>query len=431
MRVSIHKRVRFSKQGENLRLYGQIQERYLRETPINIGCDMDRYRFGVATPETFQKPVHMALAPAIPEAKPYRIFDLQSFGIFGVDFKIFNDRVYIIELNGIRSGVKGFRLAKSPFLGSQPFHRAPVRHIWRSEKEPEYKLAASRFLHNENYVEFILQDSPYVEDLGFHLFEMAGPTVAYWGAELLRQNRRSEWFAGVASLVYLKNLDGKFDFSRLDAIHPSWKKTFFPYLDHLIQLSSLCGDKLLVDQCFRDHRQIKTPTYPFTQEGWEQCMDEQKPKFVIVKPRKGCVGRRVRIYKTKKVDPRTLEYSTREIVENYVPSKPIFSSWDGQRHDACGRYMIIVEENKDGSISVHHFGGYWRLAPDMFSKRMGLDSVRANLGQGALAEPLHRQESGLVRQTLDEHFPGIYRELVNALSRHPKLPWYPKGPAAA
>ncbi|MFC1723611.1 hypothetical protein ACFL0V_05715, partial [Nanoarchaeota archaeon] len=182
-------------------------------------------------------------------------------------------------------------------------------------------------------------------------------------------------------------------------------------------IERILGDKLHVDRLFEDCRDMKPQSYEYTNEGLELLLKGSLGPNII-KPRHGIQGNGVDILDLSNRP----EYSSNNIIESFAPSKPIRSSKTGKNHDGCMRYMVLVEE-REGLIEVHHFGGYWRLCPKPISDKIDIDAMRANLSLGAIPEAASDEDLRAVKMAVDQIVPIIYQKMLQRANPTKRKAW--------
>ncbi|MEK6808494.1 MAG: hypothetical protein AABY14_02305, partial [Nanoarchaeota archaeon] len=101
------------------------------------------------------------------------------------------------------------------------------------------------------------------------------------------------------------------------------------------------------------------------------------------------------------------------VCEEFIPSKPIYSGKDNTFHDGCMRYILLVEESKDDSLKLYHFGGYWRLCPEPLRNYTSIDAMRANLCKGAIPQKVSKNDLNFIRTNLEKIVPIFYRNILS------------------
>ncbi|MFP4112660.1 MAG: hypothetical protein ACLFPQ_06580 [Candidatus Woesearchaeota archaeon] len=333
---------------------------------------------------SYQEP---ELKPSVFVKEPDEFYDmdsLKSFAVLGLDIKVTPDNyAKIIEINGINSGTRGFGLTSPP-----------------SENTPD-----------DNYCDKALRD--YLKGLG-------NAPLAYVSARLKdagKPNSRMEGSDIILDKIskdkipYIQRKFGNNKENYSD-LHPEWEERFGNIADNLVGLEDVLEDKSCTDEIFSDQRYLKAKSYEYTENGIKDLIDEYNPQYIVVKPSKGARGEDVTILDLDNIDPEKLDYSPGLIAEPFVPSKPIYSEKDNDFHDGCMRYVVALEETKDGRINIHHFGGYWRLSPKPISETGDIDAMRANLSQDAIAKEASFGELLSLKGIIDQELPYLYKKLV-------------------
>lgn len=99
------------------------------------------------------------------------------------------------------------------------------------------------------------------------------------------------------------------------------------------------------------------------------------------------------------------------IMEELIPSIKITSQQTGEEHNACMRYLVLVESD-GGEITVRHYGGYWRLAPNSVQSTDLQKKFVANYSSGAIPEHVSEEDLSLVRAVVDQFIPVLYRRML-------------------
>ncbi|MBI5392866.1 hypothetical protein HZA96_03260 [Candidatus Woesearchaeota archaeon] len=374
-------------------------------------------------PESF--PAVMRRSPDYSQHR-YKIDDLVSFAVLGLDVKITPDsEVKIIEVNGINSGMKGFQEAGVEYKGT-PSDEELMRRIFSHFDSFKFD--------NDNLLEYIKTDlrskNSCDEALTSHINGLGKEPIAYIAARLAVEGYFQNRMKGTKDVFTLDkrsledrlnpylsgiiNKDTLFTENRvLRNVHPDWESRYGNFAETLIGIERILKDKLQSDTFFDGCRGIKPKTHEYTEENFHRLVQAEQPKYVVIKPYNGSRGEGLVIVPAttlaeERPDPNERKY----VVESFVSSKPILSEKDGQFHDGCMRYVVFVEENKRGRITLHDFGGYWRLCPRPISEDLDIDGMRANLAQGALAEKVSAEDMKIVREAIGRNVPMFYRNLV-------------------
>ncbi len=70
---------------------------------------------------------------------------------------------------------------------------------------------------------------------------------------------------------------------------------------------------------------------------------------------------------------------------------------------------------------MHHFGGYWRICPEPVSNIRDIDSMRASLTQGAIAQKATKKELRQVYSAVEQNIPVFYKTMTENLAEFHKL----------
>ena len=343
----------------------------------------------------------------------HRMDDLSSFAVLGVDIKITpTGEVKIIEINGLNSGMNGFIEAKVEFDGTNNPTVNDLRRMFPFDLDNEELWG---------YIKKGILDRNSCDDaLRRHISRLGDAPVAYISAVLKEAGISNYRIAGAEAVfgeddpyAIIPTLSRSI---RKLTVHPIWEIQYGDIAKTLICIEKILEDKLRTDKLFDDDcRDIKPKSYEYTEEEYQKLLENEQLKHVVLKPSNGARGEGLRIIEASTPQKeRPADFN--DIAEPFVPSKPIKSSQDGQYHDGCMRYILFVEENKNGKISIHHFGGYWRLAPEPLSEEGKIDAMRANLSQGALAEKVSDEDLEFVRNILNEKIPIFYNNLLEQAS---------------
>lgn len=191
----------------------------------------------------------------------------------------------------------------------------------------------------------------------------------------------------------------------------------------MIGIEKILNDKLRCDEFFDECRKIKPRTYEYTEPNFQRLVQTEQPKYVVIKPRNGARGEGLVIVPAISLprDRPTPSYGL--VVESFAQSKPILSTKDEQLHDGCMRYVLFVEEDKQGQIKLYHFGGYWRLCPSPMSDGLDINGMRANLAQGALAEKVSSEDFRTTVEAIDRDMPVFYKSLIQKANPEKSLEW--------
>ncbi len=99
------------------------------------------------------------------------------------------------------------------------------------------------------------------------------------------------------------------------------------------------------------------------------------------------------------------------IIEPFIESKAYLSPETGKMHRGCIRYMLVAQSNQ-GKISLQHFGGCVRLAPEPISDSPSLHAQVANISLGGHGAPLSPTDTQRLERWIDRFFPQFYRRLL-------------------
>lgn len=357
----------------------------------------------------------------------YRIDDLSSFAVLGFDVKITpTGEVKIIEVNGINSGMKGFRDAGVEYDG---------RH------NPTVEELRARFpfqLDNKELWSYIKAEidekNSCDEALRDHIGSLGEAPVAYIAARLAMAGKSFHRMGGIeafAEAATARELSNFYNLiipmnwtpSLIGEVHPMWDAEYGERAETLIGIEKILEDKLKTDRFFEGNRDIKPKSYEYTEEGFQRLVRHEKPRYVVIKPSNGSRGEGLQIIEADTLPENRLAHSSSMVAEAFVPSKPILSSQDGEYHDGCMRYVVFVEEDKNGNVKLYHFGGYWRLSPKPITDGIEIDAMRANLALGAMPEKVSSEDSTLVRESLERAVPTFYRNLAEMANPTKALRW--------
>ncbi|MBI4142093.1 hypothetical protein HY484_04160 [Candidatus Woesearchaeota archaeon] len=324
-----------------------------------------------------------------------RIDELESFAMLGLDVKITpDDEVKIIEVNGIDSGMKGFTKAQ---------------------------VSYNDFLHSIGKKSFLTalfqKDYGCETALKEHILHLGVAQIAYISAYLHIRGKNAGGRIPGAGLV-LSNADEP-PHRSLEHIHPEWHKKYSRFGRALMRHERFLEDKLLSDYFFRNCRNIKTPTELYDEKGLERVL-KNEPEFIVIKERFGYGGYGMHVLHEEDTEKKP-QFSGKHVVEAFVPSKPINAKFDGKQHDGCMRYVVFVEQEKSKKIVLHHFGGYWRICPEPVSNIRDIDSMRASLTQGAIAQKATKKELRQVYSAVEQNIPVFYKTMTENLAEFHKL----------
>lgn len=313
--------------------------------------------------------------------KSYHIDDLASFALLGIDVKITpNNKVNIIEVNGSNCGMRGFAQAGVTYAS---FLRTIGFDGVSADYSSSCEIAAAAHIHNLGVpvLAFIAAMAP--EDIHFtperfpHRYDV--PT-GFFG-----------W---------------------LDR-HGGWKRKYKGLMKTVYAVERTFQDKLLCDWSFRDCRDLKVRTHICSHEGWSALKEEHNPEYVVAKPQNGSMGEGINIWRAEEVSEMinyAINWDRRYVLEPFIASKPI--TFSGDDYDGCMRYVVFVEEKKDGSLNLFAFGGYWRLCPLPMRKYGECNAMCANLSANALPAHPSNDELVLVTNELKNAIPVFYRRLM-------------------
>lgn len=356
---------------------------------------------------------------------PSRLDNLTSFAILGIDIKITPEgEVKVIEVNGANSGMKGFRKAGVEYDGS--------------ENPSTTDISLMTFNHFFMGNLLCLDFNPCEQALEQHLSSYGKEQLAFIGAKLqeLADFGSKHWrFPGAEKVLGVSSKNDSYFFSSEFTINYGmlsfdWESRYGTIARTLHKVEEALEDKIETDELFNNSshsklllRNFKPKTRPYTEKGLRELVQQDNPEYVVIKPKNGMRGEGLSVVKLQDLNQSEHPFNSSYVVEPFVPSRPIFSSETNSYHDGCMRYVVIVEENKFGEIKVFHFGGYWRLSPKPITDYGDLDSMRANLAQGALAQKTSEQELKLVRSAINQFVPEFYENLMlnHGVLSYPKL----------
>ena len=357
----------------------------------------------------------------------YRIDDLSSFAVLGFDVKITpTGEVKIIEVNGINSGMKGFKDAGVEYDGK---HNPTVEEL--RERFP-FQLDNQELWR---YIKAGLDSRNSCDEaLREHIGSLGEAPIDYIAARLAIAGKSFHRMGGIEAIAEASTAQDLSNFynlitpmnwtpSLIDGIHPMWDVEYGEKAETLIRIEKMLEDKSKTDRLFEGNRDIKPRSYEYTKEGFQRLVREEKPKYVVIKPSNGSRGEGLHVIEADALPENRLAYSTSMIAEAFVPSKPILSSQDGDYHDGCMRYMVFVEEDKNGNVKLYHFGGYWRLSPKPITDSIDIDAIRANLALGAMPEKVSTEDLTLVRESLERAVPIFYKNLTEVANPTKALKW--------
>lgn len=313
--------------------------------------------------------------------KSYHVDELASFALLGVDVKITPDnKVKIIEVNGSSCGMRGFAQAGvtyASFLRTIGFDGVTADQSYSCE------IAAATHIHSLGIpvLAFIAAMAP--EDIHF----------------------TPERFP------YRYDVPTGF-FGWLDR-HGGWKKKYKELMKTVYAIERTLPDKLLCDRSFRDCRDVKVRTHICSHNGWYALKEEHDPAYVVAKPQNGCMGEGIKIWRAEEVPlliDRVVNWTEHYVLEPFIASKPI--KFGNEDYDGCMRYVVFVEEKKDGALNLFPFGGYWRLCPLPMRKYGERNAMCANLSANALPARPSNDELVLVTNELKNTIPVFYRRLM-------------------
>ncbi|MBI2575094.1 hypothetical protein HYV82_04370 [Candidatus Woesearchaeota archaeon] len=108
------------------------------------------------------------------------------------------------------------------------------------------------------------------------------------------------------------------------------------------------------------------------------------------------------------------------VIQEFVPGKPVVNPSTGKAHSATMRYLVLMVSS-NGQIGTHLIGGYWRLAPFPLASHVSLnDKHIANLKainpgretRDAIPIPLSDADEVLVVENLIRALPEVYLRLL-------------------
>ncbi len=392
------------------------------EYKIGLEANPLRKRNSRLNPEVFRRSPYDSM-------NIYRIDYLASFAVLGLDVKITpTGEVKIIEVNGIRSGMEGFKEAGVKYESIQSVEDLRRNFPFQLDNEELWGFIKAE-VEGRNSCD---------EALTSHINGLGEAPIAYIAARLVKAGQHPQRMEGWNAIIeqdmrgYLDFLSpySKLIFNRdslfsreLGNVHFGWESRYGHFAETLIGIEKILNDKLQCDRFFDECRGIKPRTHEYTEENFQRLVQTEQPKYVVIKPHDGARGEGLVIVPATALsqDRPTPAYGL--VAESFVPSKPILSAKDGQSHDGCMRYVLFVEEDKRGQIKLYHFGGYWRLCPRPVSEDLNLDGMRANLAQGAIAEKVSLEDMRIVREAIERDIPTFYKNLVQRASPEKAFSW--------
>jgi len=392
------------------------------EYRLDLKAERPRKRNSRLNPEVFRRSPYDSMYI-------YRIDDLASFAVFGLDVKITpTGEVKIIEVNGIRSGMKGFKEAGVQYEETPSVEDLRRRFPFQLDNDELWRYIKAE-IDGKNSCD---------EALTTHINGLGDAPIAYIAARLIRAGQDPHRMEGWDAIIeqdmqdyldflspYSKLIFNKDSmFSReLGNVHSGWESRYGHFAETLIGIEKILHDKLQADRFFDECRGIKPRTHEYTEENFQRLVQTEKPKYVVIKPHDGARGEGL-IIVSATASPQERPAPTYGLVaEAFVPSKPIFSAKDGQYHDGCMRYVLFVEEGKRGEVNLSPFGGYWRLCPHPISEELNLDGMRANLAQGAIAEKVSPDDLRTVRTSIERDIPTFYKAVVQRANPEKAMAW--------
>jgi hypothetical protein len=161
---------------------------------------------------------------------------------------------------------------------------------------------------------------------------------------------------------------------------------------------------------------VNIPKYLNSKELWSR--KRLSENMLVVKPIVGGArGERVNIFKKgDEVFDLDEVYDDKEIIllEDFVPSKPIYSSRTKDFHDGCMRYLVDLHVTKKDEVIKYEpifKAGYWRLSPLGLNYELipdksfsGQENLRfkANLAQGAIPAETDKEDLEIARIAIME-----------------------------
>jgi len=350
----------------------------------------------------------------------FRIDDLESFAVLGIDIKITSEEeAKVIEVNGMNSGMKGFKEA-----GVQ---HDSVRYSTVEELRTRFKFDLDNLSLWSHIKKSLGRNNSCDEALRKHIRGLGKAPIAYIGARLGLEGEPFSRMEGAEVLLRREFIEeansfilGKIFYNKgylltdqaLRDVHPDWNLKYGHFVRTLKGIEEILEDKLNLDLLFESNRGFKPKTYEYSEENFQKLIQEYNPRFVVIKPRDGTRGEGLVIVEADSMPENRPKPSWNLVAEPFVSSKPILCDKDGQYHDGCMRYVVFAEEDKQGEIKLYHFGGYWRLCPNPISENLDLDAMRANLAQGAIPQKVSPEDLDLVERAINENMPRFYRNLV-------------------
>ncbi len=294
-----------------------------------------------------------------------RLDCLSRFALFGFDLKIDPEgRPFIIEINGLNSGVEGFARSRTTVLDEELQERRVDRFI--NEQFDKYGQSA----------------------------------MAYVGTVMALGGRASHRLLPIEDLFKdeLRAMAGLQERSRwLTDVHAEWHSRYYSIAADLLRMERALADKRYTDLLLEPWREFKVRSYPCTLAGLKRLLDEYRPELVVCKDIAGSLGEHIVVDTPEKICAEVGRPGVKQsrILEPFIPSQRIFSPLTKQYHDGCARYVIIAEQKYSGQVLLSDIGGYWRLAPLPISDQ-STNSRVANLARDAQAIPLNVNERRLM-----------------------------------
>ncbi len=324
-----------------------------------------------------------------------RIPEINYFMLYGFDVKIDpNGRPWLIEINGINSGLEGFWESSTGLqdlyedMGSFTLEERIATGL--DQEDEGINQPKELLLHTLRQLvgqEDMRQLCDYIETYNIYPGRLAD-SIGWEPSE--KDQRLSGFDDEIAELG-----------------------AFIAYHEMISKV------KLMTDFFFWGPlRPYKPVSYPLNQINIRRLIEDYNPKYIIIKPVAGSLGKDISIVRP--------DFSLADadsegmMAEPFIPSKKIWSPKDGQFHDGCMRFVILIMLDKKNALHTKSFGGYWRLSPAPISDYGTLEAMRANKFQGAICQKASREDIDLVDTFLHgilpdyvfkAHFYGMVPEL--------------------
>ncbi|OYT31770.1 hypothetical protein B6U93_03005 [Candidatus Woesearchaeota archaeon ex4484_78] len=321
-----------------------------------------------------------------------RLEELDSFAILGIDLKITpENEIKIIEINGVDSGLQGFKKADPESHNEDNFNK----HL------NKYGRLERAYIGKELKKEQLLEYLP----------------------RFLKTKSNGEKAIKEILLFFKKN---------------KLKQKYGTLIENLKKTEKILQDKKKTDNLFYGHlRLLKPKSHQVNLENLEKLMKENTSQYIVIKPKDGRRGDSIAIYETQQLESliekmknlqenkAIMEYLDSYIAETFILSKPIKDK-EGIEHDGCMRYVLILEKLKTGELKTHHFGGYWRLSKLPIQLYGHPDAMKANLCKGAPVQKATNEELEQVKETMNEAMPEFYKRLLKTICQQPSFSQTPE-----